>query len=79
MNSLHAIYVDQMVRAIRQEQERESARRELIASLPSESFVAKSRRIVGASVIGAGKVIQGEAEGRIEFGSGYEAPLKPAR
>jgi hypothetical protein len=78
---MNGIYVDQLVRVIRQEQERESARRELMASLQVESFVAKSRRIVGASVIGAGKVIQGRqaSESRLEIGSGYEAPLKPAR
>jgi len=81
MNSLNQIYVDQMVRALRQEVERERVRREQLANFESEGFVAKSRRFVGASVIGVGEVIQGrqKAEPQIELEAVSDLPLKLAQ
>jgi hypothetical protein len=69
MHTLNAIHIHQMVDAIRLEHEREQARREMLAGLPRCSFVARSRRLIGASFIGVGKLIQGrsQAEQAIEL------------
>ena len=81
MNSLNQIYVDQMVRVVRQEVERERVRREQLAELKSEGFVVRFRRFVGASFIGVGKVIQGrpKVEAQIDLDPTRELPLKLAR
>ncbi|MFL5758398.1 MAG: hypothetical protein ACJ789_01595 [Thermomicrobiales bacterium] len=81
MNVLNSIHVDQMVRVIREEQERENARREQLANLELEGIVAKSRRVIGASFIGAGKLIQGQREVEIDldFGPTPDIPLNLAR
>jgi len=60
MHTLNAIHIHQMVDAIRLEHEQ--ARREMLAELPRCSFVARSRRLIGASFIGAGKLIQGRSQ-----------------
>jgi hypothetical protein len=59
MQTLNSVYVQQMVESIRRDIERDVARRQMIAQLPKSSFVAGSRRVIGASFIGAGKFIQG--------------------
>jgi len=59
MHNLNPIYVQQMVDSIRRDMERDAARRAMFAGMPKSGFVANSRRVVGASFIGAGKFIQG--------------------
>jgi len=69
MHNLNPVYVQQMVDSIRRDIERDVARRQMIAQLPKSSFVAGSRRAIGASIIGVGKFIQGrpKAEAQIEI------------
>jgi hypothetical protein len=57
MHNLNPVYVQQMVDSIRRDMERDAARRAMFASMPKSSFVAGSRRVIGASFIGAGKFI----------------------
>jgi hypothetical protein len=81
MNSLNVIYVDQLVRVLRQDMERERIRREQLALVASEGPIAKSRKFVGSSLIGVGKVIQGQsnADAKIDLDPTTELPLKLAR
>jgi hypothetical protein len=64
MNSLNSIYVQHMVDAVRNEIERHAARQAMLADLPKSSFVAKARRVIGASFIGAGRFIQGRPKAK---------------
>jgi len=63
MHTLNANHVQDMVEVIRLEMEQEQFRRELMAKPPKLSFIARSRRSIGASVIAAGKLIQGRSHG----------------
>jgi hypothetical protein len=81
MHTLNPIYVQQMVDAVRLDVERDVARRQMLGDMPKSSFVAKSRRIVGASFIGAGKFIQGrpKAEAHVDPCASSHSALKLAR
>jgi hypothetical protein len=59
MHNLNPIYVKQMIDAVRTDIEGDIARRDMVGVRPKSSFVANSRRVIGASFIGAGKFIQG--------------------
>jgi hypothetical protein len=62
MHTMNGIYAQQMVEAIRLDQEREQARRELEAGLPRASFIDRLRRLIGPSFIAAGRLIQGRSQ-----------------
>jgi hypothetical protein len=83
MHNLNPVYVQQMVDSIRRDIERDVARRAMVAGLPKSGFVAGSRRVLGASFIGAGKFIQGrqkvEAQIDIDPCAPSHSALKLAR
>jgi hypothetical protein len=60
-----------MVEAVRLDAEREHARRLHMAGLPKSGFAAGVRRLIGASFIGVGNVIQGssKADAQAEAGA----------
>jgi hypothetical protein len=81
MQNLNPVFVQQMVDSIRLDMERDAVRRAMIAELPKSSFVANSRRRLGASFIGAGKLIQGrpKAQPQIDPCASCDSALNLAR
>jgi hypothetical protein len=64
MDKLNPIYIQQMVAEGQRDIERLAARQQRFASLPKKpSFMARSRQAMGASLIGAGRFIQGRSHG----------------
>jgi hypothetical protein len=62
MDKLNAIFIQQMVDSIRSDNERNQARGEMIAEMPTKpGLVARSRQAIGVSFISTGKFIQGRA------------------
>ena len=78
---MNPIYIQQMVDSIRRDIDRDVARRQMLGDMPKSSFVVTSRRVVGASFIGAGKFIQGrpKAEAHVDPCASSHSALKLAR